>query len=336
MAKKKQTKKPVKLKKKHIKQIKKVPIPLLLVLGVLIIGIAVVWFFYGDKIIAFLTPEKTPIVYSSDQNEEGYYYYSSVEQGDYYYSANNKAGTSLKETLHTIITKDFVGISYADARYILEKADEHPTKKGYLYTIYDDESDGYEENIWNGNTLNREHVWPNSYLGVERVGDHQKNIASDLHNLRMIRSSINSSRSNRFFDEGSSNRRETLENNAFYPGIDHRGDVARIMFYMVTMYPQLSLSNTVEDILKGEAYTDSMLTMGKLDVLLQWHKEDPVDDFERNRNTIIYEHQGNRNPYIDKPEYVHLIFEAKTIDELTKQEETVIVHFFYKRKSFYQ
>ncbi|HBY65910.1 MAG TPA: hypothetical protein DEG42_05995 [Acholeplasmataceae bacterium] len=62
--------------------------------------------------------------------------------------------------------------------------------------------------------------------------------------------------------------------------------------------------------------------MGRLSLLLEWHKEDPVDDFERNRNQKIFEAQGNRNPFIDKPEYVHLIWESKTINDLTEPVET--------------
>lgn len=48
---------------------------------------------------------------------------------------------------------------------------------------------------------------------------------------------------------------------------------------------------------------------GKLSTLLQWHQQDPVDDWERNRNNVIYEsYQGNRNPFIDHPEWVTSIW----------------------------
>ena len=57
--------------------------------------------------------------------------------------------------------------------------------------------------------------------------------------------------------------------------------------------------------------------MGRLDLLLEWHRLDPVDDFERQRNDVIYSYQKNRNPYIDKPAYVHLVFEGFQIDTLT-------------------
>ncbi len=48
--------------------------------------------------------------------------------------------------------------------------------------------------------------------------------------------------------------------------------------------------------------------MGGLELFKQWHLLDPVDDFERNRNNVIYTYQGNRNPFIDYPEFVGVIW----------------------------
>lgn len=59
--------------------------------------------------------------------------------------------------------------------------------------------------------------------------------------------------------------------------------------------------------------------MGKLSTLLKWHIEDPVDDFERNRNEVIFSYQGNRNPYIDHPEFVEMIYGVIVLDSDTNQ-----------------
>jgi ribulose kinase len=48
--------------------------------------------------------------------------------------------------------------------------------------------------------------------------------------------------------------------------------------------------------------------MGNLDALLAWHIEDPVDDFEMYRNQKIEAFQGNRNPFIDHPEFADKIY----------------------------
>jgi endonuclease I len=59
----------------------------------------------------------------------------------------------------------------------------------------------------------------------------------------------------------------------------------------------------------------SVYEMGNLEVLLAWHELDPVDDFEMNRNDLIETYQGNRNPFIDHPEFVDKIYQNN--DELS-------------------
>jgi len=93
--------------------------------------------------------------------------------------------------------------------------------------------------------------------------------------------------------------------------------VARAMFYMAIRYdgdvanePDLVLTSDASK--EGTACNDCYLTrnkdyLGILHTLLQWHREDPVDDLERHRNTIIFLYQGNRNPFIDHPEWVDKI-----------------------------
>ena len=75
-------------------------------------------------------------------------------------------------------------------------------------------------------------------------------------------------------------------------GDNHRGDVARILFYM--------------DIRWGED-TD-LSKIAYLYILLECHELDLVDEFEINRNNVIFSYQNNRNPFIDYPELAGIIY----------------------------
>ncbi|SKC39485.1 Extracellular ribonuclease precursor [Acholeplasma oculi] len=127
---------------------------------------------------------------------------------------------------------------------------------------------------------NREHVWPNSKLGS--APDY------DLHNLRAANTSVNSTRSNYPFGPGSGSWK--LSGGQFYPGDEHIGDVARIVLYIHVRY-NLNIS-----------------LVGNLQMFLNWHLADPVSDFEISRNNKIESIQSNRNPFIDHPELVGVLF----------------------------
>ena len=268
--------------------------------------------------------DQTPPSYSTLQNEEGFYYYQEAGSSDYYFDAQNLIGETLKNELHLIVNENKSLLSYAEVRQALEVVDLDLNNTSKLWGIYD----GAPINAaWDGGaTWNREHVWPNSRLGMDRVTDSNRNQATDLHNLRASTVSINSSKSDRFFSEGSG-LADITDEGGFYPGDEHLGDVARILFYMAITYDYLILT---DDGLLDESnhYTMDGTKMGKLSLLLEWHKIDPVSDFEVARNNRIFSEQGNRNPFIDRPEFAHLIWEGKTIGDLTKPEiETTIQDF---------
>lgn len=268
--------------------------------------------------------DQTPPSYSTLQNEEGFYYYQEAGSSDYYFDAQNLIGEALKNELHLIVNENKSLLSYAEVRQALEIVDLDLNDTSKLWGIYDGASINA---AWDGGaTWNREHVWPNSRLGMDRVTDSNRNQATDLHNLRASTVSINSSKSDRFFSEGSG-LADITDDGGFYPGDEHLGDVARILFYMAITYDYLILT---DDGLLDESnhYTMDGTKMGKLSLLLEWHKIDPVSDFEVARNNRIYSEQGNRNPFIDRPEFAHLIWEGKTIGDLTKPEtETTIQDF---------
>ena len=224
--------------------------------------------------------------------------YAPLPLEEYYEDAEGLDGDELRVFLTTLISTDVNGVSYANAKIALAEADADPNDPTKVITIYSRDRVNAE---WDSTSWHREHVWPNSRLGVERVGEKEINQASDLHNLRAIVPRVNSSRGNKVFSDETG--AET-----YYPGDEDKGDVARILFYMVIRYPELSLVNEVLPNNPETNYTPEGAKMAVLSCLLEWHQQDPPDDFERNRNEVIYRWQHNRNPFIDHPEFVAMIF----------------------------
>ncbi|MXN89875.1 T9SS type A sorting domain-containing protein [Flavobacterium sp. Sd200] len=145
----------------------------------------------------------------------------------------------------------------------------------------------------------REHVYAQS-LGepdLEREGP-----GSDAHHLRAIDSQMNGSRNNRKFTAGSGNS-HTLPGDLFYPGDEWKGDVARMMMYMYVRYQEQCAATRV-----GTGSTDYSTFGDMPDIFLEWNVQDPVSQYERNRNTVLEGMQGNRNPFIDEPYLATLIW----------------------------
>ena len=80
---------------------------------------------------------------------------------------------------------------------------------------------------------------------------------------------------------------------------------------MAVRYEGDSGSKTPDLILIKGGSKSKTPTFGYLCTLLKWHKQDPVSDWERRRNTRIYKIQGNRNPFIDRPEFASKIWAAR-------------------------
>lgn len=144
--------------------------------------------------------------------------------------------------------------------------------------------------------LNTEHTWPQSRFSGKAPKDIQK---SDLHHLFPTDSEMNSIRgSNKFgeiFDNGKKIKCQTSRYGKnedgqwiFDPPKEHRGNVARALFYFSVRY-QIAIEPSEEAFLR------------------KWNIDDPVDSFEVERNTAIEKVQGNRNPFIDHPDLVDQI-----------------------------
>jgi len=94
-----------------------------------------------------------------------------------------------------------------------------------------------------------------------------------------------------------------------------KGDVARSIFYMVTRYNGM-------DVIDGYPSDDPDGFIGDLATLLDWHRNDPPDDYEMNRNNVVYTWQYNRNPFIDEPDLVEYLW-GNQVGNIWNQSLTV-------------
>ena len=225
---------------------------------------------------------------------------------DYYDGTEGLTGEELKSALHNII-KDHVEYSYSDLRdFILPDSDEDPDNSNNVILIYTGISRA-KSNFGGGQgQWNREHVWAKSH------GDFGTSppAGSDAHHVRPADVQVNSTRSNLDFDNGGSPvsgcQGCKIDDDSFEPPDDVKGDVARMIFYMAVRYegddgePDLEVVDRVD--------TSPAPEHGKLSTLLVWSNQDPPDDFEMNRNEVVYGYQQNRNPFIDHPEFVDEIW----------------------------
>ncbi len=227
---------------------------------------------------------------------------------DYYRLAEDQTGQALKNTLNDII-EGHTEFSYKEVWDALKNIDEDPNDESNVILIYTGKSIPKEDNGTDVDGWNREHVWAKSH------GDFGTSMGAgtDLHHVRPADVTVNSSRNNKNFDDSENAHSEAIgsrhDKDSFEPRDAVKGDIARMMFYMAVRYegengePDLEL---VEYMNEGKSPFH-----GKLSTLIEWHKEDPVSDWERRRNNIIHKnYQGNRNPFIDHPEWVDEIWKS--------------------------
>lgn len=224
---------------------------------------------------------------SQDINE----YYSSISD-----SATGDTLLSQLRSLNSIKRKSTVGYGNMGTS----------ASGKFKYTDYDPETVQYDSNnqpygtkilsFYSSNSctsFNREHVWPNSHGGDV--------VENDIHMPRPTIPAENGSRGNSFYVEGMKH-----SSNGWDPAMesfgveDYRGDSARIVFYCVIANSKLSL---LDQNYHATSRDNNDYMMGKLSDLLKWNLKYPVLQREYNRNNGAEYLQGNRNPFIDHPEY---------------------------------
>lgn len=228
--------------------------------------------------------------------------------------------------------------------------------KGVTY-IYDGNKIGTKPNI--NIQVDKEHVWAKNH-GFKKLDDKgsdvlNKGAPTDLHNLVAADHNTNSSGHNDYYygnvvsknsgnevyaylADGSKEVSGWKEKNGpdyiFEPKDEWKGNVARCLFYMATRYskkldvntqeePYLVLSNDMKGLEDNNDIFHGVHL--NLNTMLEWHELDPVDDYEKKRNDLIYFNvQNNRNPYIDYPFLAKKVF-SKDYD-FTNLKETYNLH----------
>lgn len=212
------------------------------------------------------------------------------------------SGADLKAALCSIVNEGTRTNGYgSNLNSILRTTDACPTNPGLVQCIY------LQHGIQD---FNKEHLWPQSH-GIDGLVP----AYSDLHHLRASESSMNSTRGNLDFDlcEGLAEAKEKngcwYTKSAFEPPDSAKGDVARAVMYMAVRYEAKANSNGDLELVERVGTGPGTNVLGRLSTLLDWNELDPVDAFETNRNELIYQrYQGNRNPFIDHPEWARRVF----------------------------
>ena len=174
--------------------------------------------------------------------------------------------------------------------------------------------------------LEIEHCLPKSWWGWTKSDTaSSKRAYQDLYILNPSDGSANGNKSNYppghvvkgdKFDNGSFRMDKANSSQygwiCFEPAEEYRGDFARTYFYVATAYADLPFGAGNAELQRY--LTDSTYLVFKpwlVEVLLDWHRADPVSEKERRRAETVFSIQGNRNPYIDYPELVEYIWGNK-------------------------
>lgn len=218
-------------------------------------------------------------------------YYESINQNEY-----GNALLSELRTLNSLKRRSTVGYNSMGTS----------SAGQFKYTDYDPNTVQYDSNnqpygtkitsFYSGKSItsfNREHVWPDSHGGNK--------VENDIHMPRPTLQTENGSRGNSFYVEGMKDQQYGWDPATESFGLEsYRGDSARIVFYCVVANSNLSL---IDESYHETSRKNNDNLMGKLSDLLKWNLKYPVEQREINRNNGAEYLQGNRNPFIDHPEY---------------------------------
>lgn len=203
----------------------------------------------------------------------------------------------LKESIFLLLNKNHKSVGYNEAkRQLFGKLHLKKGNTGYyvhdVYCRKDFKSGVGPGSVPDQNKINCEHTWPQSKFTSQFPEQIQK---SDLHHLFPTDSRANSTRGNYNFADVTENKNLDEDNcdasksgpsvvsggdNFFEPPSEHKGNVARALFYFSVKY-KIAINDKEEEFLR------------------RWDDLDPIDQEEMDRNNEIANIQTSRNPFID-------------------------------------
>ena len=252
----------------------------------------------------------------------GEYDHMDGEVQDYYknvdlYLEGSELKTSFCETI-----RSHEQLSYNNLMEVYAVTDVDPD--GYIYDIYSDKAKYRPEDGWKagageeGEGLQREHVIPKSYFNDAHP------MYSDAFSVMPADAYSNMRRNDNPYGEVDDPTYETTNGSrlgpnvypggpsetVFEPGDEWKGDIARVHFYFVTCYEQQMGFGDWKLYALFDYSSPLGLSDWATDMFLEWAREDPISDRERERNEKVFGVQGNRNPYVDFPTLAEEVFDT--------------------------
>lgn len=246
----------------------------------------------------------------------------------YYNGTEGLTGYALKTKLASIISTGYITKTYAQlyTGYPSTDTDSFYENDGTVLDIYSENPTGTDPYNYNhgvkqcgnysaeGDCYNREHSVPQSLFNEASP------MVSDIQHILPTDGYVNGKRSNYPYGKvnnptWTSQNGSKLGNNSsdgysgtvFEPINEFKGDVARVLLYFVTRY-ESNLSGFSDGNILDHLHPNQGLQTWELKLLISWHLQDPVSEREIVRNNAAYAYQNNRNPYIDHPEWVAVIW----------------------------
>jgi len=258
---------------------------------------------------------------------------TTSDLSSYYSAAEGLSGYNLKTALYEIISNHNTQ-SYSDIWdfYSNYETDDYYENDGSLIDIYSESPNSTDSYSYvlvtgqcgnysgEGDCYNREHTFPQSWFGGSVSPMH-----TDIHHILPTDGYVNARRSSYPYGEvdsatytsdngsllGSASTSIDYNGTVFEPIDEFKGDIARIYFYMATRY-----EDDISDWSDNSTYSDAVLDGSDdqvfedwvVDMLKSWNESDPVSQKELDRNEAAYSFQGNRNPFVDYPDFVNEIW----------------------------